>query len=169
MFSTNPKRSIVGLAVVAGLLAAAGPASAQGGGADFTRFVDHVPTLSGDGVPAVKVPARSEADRSLELLDYDGSTLAATDSSQPEGIIAILIGAMQPNDGPAQSGEIVTDNKDPDKLSASGLKAGSNEVLMETVTAKTRPEVAAEVLPGSASGSGARSFVVDKDLHQPDM
>ena len=76
---------------------------------------------------------------------------------------------MQPNDGPAQSGEIVTDNKDPDKLSASGLKAGSNEVLMETVTAKTRPEVAAEVLPGSASGSGARSFVVDKDLHQPDM
>ena len=156
MFSINPKRSIVGLAVVAGLLAAAGPASAQGGGADFTRFVDDVPTLSGDGVPAVKVPAHSGA-------------VATTDSSQPEGIIAILIGAMQPNDGPAQSGEIVTDNKDPDKLSASGLKAGSNEVLMETVTAKTRPEVAAEVLPGSASGSGARSFVVDKDLHQPDM
>ena len=169
MFSINPKRSIVGLAVVAGLLAAAGPASAQGGGADFTRFVDDVPTLSGDGVPADKVPAQSGADRSLALLDYDGSTLAATDSSQPEGIIAILIGVVQPNDGPAQSGEIVTDNKDPDKLSASGLKAGSNEVLMETVTAKTRPEVAAEVLPGSASGSGARSFVVDKDLHQPDM
>jgi hypothetical protein len=103
----------------------------------------------------------------LELLDYDRSTLAATDSSQPEGIIAILIGAMQPNDGPARSGEIVTDNKDPDKLSASGLKAGSNEVLMETVTAKTRPEVAGEVLPGSASG--ARSLVVDKDLNQPDM
>ena len=156
MFSINPKRSIVGLAVVAGLLAAAGPASAQGGGADFTRFVDDVPTLSGDGVPAVKVPAQSGA-------------VATTDSSQPEGIIAILIGVVQPNDGPAQSGEIVTDNKDPDKLSASGLKAGSNEVLMETVTAKTRPEVAAEVLPGSASGSGARSFVVDKDLHQPDM
>jgi hypothetical protein len=167
MFSINPKRSIVGLAVVAGLLAAAGPASAQGGGADFTRFVDDVPTLSGDGVPAPKVPAQSGADRSLELLDYDGSTLAATDSSQPEGIIAILIGVVQPNDGPARSGEIVTDNKDPDKLSASGLKAGSNEVLMETVTAKTRPEVAGEVLPGSASG--ARSLVVDKDLHQPDM
>jgi hypothetical protein len=92
MPSINPKRSIVSLAVVAGLLAAAGPASAQGGGADFTRF---------------------------ELNDYC-STIAAKDSSQPEGIIAVLIGAVQPNDRPA-------------------------------------------------FGSGARSFVIEKDLNQPDM
>ena len=39
MFSTNLKRSVATLGVVAGLLAAAVPAGAQGGGADFTRFV----------------------------------------------------------------------------------------------------------------------------------
>ena len=39
MFSTTIKRSVATLGVAAGLLAAAVPASAQGGGADFTRFV----------------------------------------------------------------------------------------------------------------------------------
>ena len=78
MFSINPKRSIVGLAVVAGLLAAAGPASAQGGGADFTRFVDDVPTLSGDGVPAVKVPAQSGA------VADDGQFSARRDHRDPD-------------------------------------------------------------------------------------
>ena len=39
MFSTTIKRSVATLGVVAGLLAAAVPAGAQGGGADFTRFL----------------------------------------------------------------------------------------------------------------------------------
>jgi hypothetical protein len=39
MFSTTLKRSVATLGVLAGLLAAAVPAGAQGGGADFTRFV----------------------------------------------------------------------------------------------------------------------------------
>jgi hypothetical protein len=37
MLSNNLKRSVATLGVVAGLLAAAAPASAQDGGADFTR------------------------------------------------------------------------------------------------------------------------------------
>ena len=37
MFSSNFKRSVATLGVAAGLLAAAGPASAQGGAADPTR------------------------------------------------------------------------------------------------------------------------------------
>ena len=37
MFNSTFKRSVVTLGVVAGLLAAAGPAGAQGGGVDFTR------------------------------------------------------------------------------------------------------------------------------------
>ena len=43
MFSINIKRSVVTVGVVAGLLGAAGPASAQGGGADFTRFASPGP------------------------------------------------------------------------------------------------------------------------------
>lgn len=48
MFSINIKRSVVTVGVVAGLLAAAGPARAEGGGADFTRFVE-----SPHGVPII--------------------------------------------------------------------------------------------------------------------
>ena len=56
MFSTNLKRSIATLGVVAGLLAAAGPAGAQGGGAGFTQGPQH-PTqgVMGD-VPTQTVP-----------------------------------------------------------------------------------------------------------------
>jgi hypothetical protein len=43
MISINIKRWVAALAVTAGLLAAAGPASAQGGGADFTRFASPGP------------------------------------------------------------------------------------------------------------------------------
>lgn len=82
MFGINPKRSITSLAAVMGLLAAAGSAGAQGGGADF----------------------------------------AAKEGSPPEGIIAGLIGAVEPGDRPARAGEIVTNNKDPDRINApSGL------------------------------------------------
>ena len=55
MFSTNLKRSAATLGVMAGLLAAAGPASAQGGGADFTRLVDKAPAVT--------------------MLDYEGTPL----------------------------------------------------------------------------------------------
>jgi hypothetical protein len=51
MFSSTIKRSVATLGVVAGLLAAAVPASAQGGGADFTRFVVDGPfTAKADAV-----------------------------------------------------------------------------------------------------------------------
>jgi hypothetical protein len=55
MLSINPRRSVVTLAVMAGLLAVAGPASAQGGGADFTRLVDRVAVVT--------------------MLDYEGAAL----------------------------------------------------------------------------------------------
>ena len=48
MFSASIKRSVITVGVVAGLLAAAGPASAQGGGADSTRLAGsgaHVATF----------------------------------------------------------------------------------------------------------------------------
>jgi hypothetical protein len=38
MLTITRKRSLATLAAMAGLLAVAGPAGAQGGGADFTRF-----------------------------------------------------------------------------------------------------------------------------------
>jgi hypothetical protein len=37
MLAITPRRSLAGLAVAAGLLTAAGPAAAQGGGDDFTH------------------------------------------------------------------------------------------------------------------------------------
>ena len=54
MFSVNIKRSVVTVGVVAGLLAAAGPASAEGGGADFTRFAGPGPHI-GPSVGASEV------------------------------------------------------------------------------------------------------------------
>ena len=59
MFSTNLKRSVATLGVVAGLLAAAGPASAQGGGADFPRGPqDPAFRFEMAGLP-VKAPAKT--------------------------------------------------------------------------------------------------------------
>ena len=58
MFSSNLKRSVATLCVVAGLLVAAGPASAQGGGADFTRFVV-------DGPISAKVEHRNVLDTGM--------------------------------------------------------------------------------------------------------
>jgi hypothetical protein len=46
MFSTTFKRCAVTLGVAAGLLAAAGPASAQGGGGDLTRYAGPAGTTS---------------------------------------------------------------------------------------------------------------------------
>jgi hypothetical protein len=64
MFSSTLKRPAATLAVVAGLLAAAVPASAQGGGADFTRLVDQTPQgiiLAGTGDDQMKIVASPRA------------------------------------------------------------------------------------------------------------
>ena len=63
MFSSTLKRSVATLSIMAGLLAAAGPAGAQGSGADFP---------STNRAPAVT------------MLDYMGSPLF--DKSAPLGI-----------------------------------------------------------------------------------
>jgi hypothetical protein len=57
MFSITLKRSVATLGIVAGLLAAAVPASAQGGGADFTRLQGQV----------------AQQPRGITMLDYEGS------------------------------------------------------------------------------------------------
>jgi hypothetical protein len=62
MFSIKLKGPLLALAVTAGLLAVAGPASAQGGGADFTRFGENAPIRSSDDVSA--------------YMEYAGSPLA---------------------------------------------------------------------------------------------
>lgn len=149
MLSINPKRSIVSLAVVAKLLAAAGPAGAQGGGADFTRFVDDVPILSGAGVPALRVPAKSRTDCTLELVDYC-STIAAKVNA-PSGLNSRNDDGGDGNiagDGRGVDGITVDASAGDDRVRASGLKAGRSEVLTGTVTSRTRPVVGGEVLPG---------------------
>jgi hypothetical protein len=81
MNSNTLKRTAATLGVVAGLLAAAGPASAQGGGADFTRFVvdgpitakaaPHVTVDAGSGDDKVKAAGgRQVSSEALALDDY---------------------------------------------------------------------------------------------------
>src|SRR5262245_6836465 len=62
MIITSLKRSAATLGVLAGLLAAAGPAAAQGGGADFTRFVVDGP-ITAKAEPRVTVDAGSGDDK----------------------------------------------------------------------------------------------------------
>jgi hypothetical protein len=63
MFSISLKRSVATLGIVAGLLAAAVPASAQGGGADFTRLQGQVP---------------QQPRATITMLDYEGSPVVAS-------------------------------------------------------------------------------------------
>ena len=58
MFSINIKRSVATVGVVAGFLAAAGPAGAQGGGADFR---------GDDTITQARTP------QTVTMLDYMGS------------------------------------------------------------------------------------------------
>jgi hypothetical protein len=62
MFSISLKRSVATLGIVAGLLAAAVPASAQGGGADFTRLQGQV----------------AQQPRGITMLDYEGSPVVTS-------------------------------------------------------------------------------------------
>ena len=78
MFSTNLKRSAATLGVTAGLLAAAGPASAQGGGADFTRLVDKAPAVT--------------------MLDYEGTPLF-DNTPLDEVVFSARTGAIEGNPG----------------------------------------------------------------------
>ena len=83
MFSINLKRSVVTVGVVAGLLVTAGPASAQGGGADFARLAS--PGLAHEGVlgPIDEMDLSVRGDdtitqarepaQTVTMLDYMGS------------------------------------------------------------------------------------------------
>jgi len=80
MFTINLKRSVGVLAVMAGLLVVAGPASAQGGGADFTRLEDRPQPgliLNGTGDDQMKFYAQQgqvpQQDRVITMLDYEGT------------------------------------------------------------------------------------------------
>jgi len=76
MFSTTLKRSLATLGVVAGLLAAAAPAGAQGGGADFTRFVV-------DGPFTVKPKAEWATGNVFELNTFGGNDTLRRLTSAP--------------------------------------------------------------------------------------
>lgn len=92
MVGITLKRSFAALAVMVGLLAVAGPAGAQGGGADFTRVVDTpraVTMLDYSGTPVVTysatdIPAQDTGTQqgkvppphrgsAITMLDYEGS------------------------------------------------------------------------------------------------
>ena len=91
MFSINLKRSVATLGVVAGLLAAAGPAGAQGGGADLplTNKAATVTMLDYEGSPLFdNTPERSDAslgrENSIEcLLRAEATDEGQTQSRKP--------------------------------------------------------------------------------------
>jgi hypothetical protein len=85
MFSSTLKRSVATLAIVAGLLAAAVPAGAQGGGADFTRLQSQV----------------AQQVRGITMLDYEGSpfiTYSPKDGPQADMTDVIWLGYANPAD-----------------------------------------------------------------------
>jgi hypothetical protein len=95
MFSNTLKRSVATLSIMAGLLAAAGPAGAQGGGADF---------------PSTNKPL------AVTMLDYMGSPLfdntpldgvvfSAESRLGRENSIACLLRAEASDEGQTQSHE----------------------------------------------------------------
>jgi hypothetical protein len=77
MFTINVKRSVGALAVMAGLLAVAGPASAQGGGADFTRLEDRPQRIILNGTADDQMVTDTQQgqvpqqDRAITMLDYE--------------------------------------------------------------------------------------------------
>jgi hypothetical protein len=80
MFSSTLERSVATLGVVAGLLAAAVPASAQGGGADFTRLEDRPQSVlinngAADDQMVTDTQQRQvrQQDRAITMLDYGGT------------------------------------------------------------------------------------------------
>jgi hypothetical protein len=76
MFSTSLKRSLATLGIMAGLLVAAAPANAQGGGADFTRFVV-------DGPFTVKSKPASATSNVFELNTFGGNDTLLRLTSTP--------------------------------------------------------------------------------------
>ena len=92
MFSTNLKRSAATVGVVAALLAAAVPAGAQGGGADFTRFV---------------APERGFMDYTDDALVFSGDAydneMGVTASLGRENSIECLLRAEASDEGQTQS------------------------------------------------------------------
>ena len=117
MFSIALKRSVTTLAVMAGLLAVAGPAGASGAGNDggravglvrdyhagavegFMDYTDDAAVFSGDaydnemGITAAgdKVPPHGEKTATVMMADMGGQLSSRTQRS-PDGIIAVLIG-----------------------------------------------------------------------------
>jgi hypothetical protein len=83
MFSTTIKRSVATLGVVAGLLAAAVPASAQGGGADFTRFVVDGPITAKAEPAATQLGAANDVSQ-LSATEAKGTQVGS------EGVNAVL-------------------------------------------------------------------------------
>ena len=106
MFSINIKRSVVSVGVVAGFLAAAGPASAQGGGADFTRFASPGPPIGTTEVLGLNTFGSFDP---VEHRGGNDTQLAA--GGAPHGL-----------------------KSDGNEVAVEGLKAGAGEVLYETVT-----------------------------------
>ncbi len=103
MFNINLKRSVATLGVVAGLLAAAGPASAQGGGADFPS--------------ANKAPA-------VTMFDYEGSPLF--DNTPLDEVVFSAKSDAQPSRGSAS----VLDNIAATDVSLSLGRENSIECLL---------------------------------------
>ena len=133
MFSINIKRSVVTVGVVAGLLAAAGPASAQGGGADFTRFASPGPHV-GISIGTTEV--------------FELNTFGSFDPVEHRG----------GNDTQLAAGGAHRLKPDSNEVAVEGLKADSNEVAVEglAVIYDVPPAVVADVGRGDDTITQAR-------------
>lgn len=101
MFRTNLKRSLATLGVVAGLLAAAVPAGAQGGGADFTRFV--VPERGTASLVAMEGFMDYTDDALVFSGDAYDNEMGVTASLGRENSIECLLRADASDEGQTQS------------------------------------------------------------------
>ena len=126
MFSSNLKRSVATLGVVAGLLAAAVPASAMVGG-------DEADTVTG---------------KAAVLTDYDRNGFSPQ-APTSDGLISITADAGSGNDNlRADSNEVavegitlgvVTNNNDPDTMGRTHDNTPMDEVVFSATSTRTGP------------------------------
>jgi hypothetical protein len=142
MFTINLKRSVGALAVMAGLLAVAGPASAQGGGADFTRLEDRPQRgiiLAGTGDDQMVIDTQqgrvAQQDRAITMLDYEGTpvvTSSPKDDPQAYMVEVIWQGYVSPADSNEVAVEGMTLAHEGFEIQALGTRGGGEVISSDS-------------------------------------
>jgi hypothetical protein len=142
MLSSTLKRSVATVAIVAGLLAAAVPASAQGGGADFTRLENRPQRgliLHGTGDDQMKSYTQQgqvpQQDRAITMLDYEGTpvtTYSLTDTPQAYMVDVIWQGYANPADSNEVAVEGITLAHEGFEIQAVGSRGGGEVISSDS-------------------------------------